>query len=93
MTFLDEPEDQACSCYMLGTQESSTGVSICRSDNLDCRCLPHVTGPKCDRCETGFYNILTGQGCHDCQCDPRGTKTNTVCDAKGKCDCKSGYKG
>lgn len=90
---LAQPQDLACSCYMLGTHESSSGESICRPDNLQCKCLPHVTGSRCDQCERGFYNIFTGQGCLDCLCDPDGTNPNTTCDSRGKCNCKQGYKG
>lgn len=78
---------------MLGTYESSEGLSICRADTLQCKCLPHVTGLNCEKCKDGYYNILSGQGCLECSCNFKGTKSNTSCNAQGKCQCKDGYSG
>lgn len=35
-----------------------------------CNCLPNVEGDRCDRCSPGFFNITTGVGCSECNCNP-----------------------
>lgn len=83
----------SASCYQLGTQENSVGQSIYRQDTFQCKCLPHVTGLNCDQCEDGYYNILSGKGCLNCQCNEKGTMADQNCDYQGKCTCKEGFKG
>ena len=36
----------------------------------DCHCKKHVTGPRCDRCEAGFFALLGAnpEGCTECFC-------------------------
>ncbi|XP_046413039.1 laminin subunit gamma-1 [Neodiprion fabricii] len=89
----DRKEDGcvACQCYAPGTQELDDG-SIAPCDQLTgyCRCKPHVTGRNCDKCEDGYYNIASGEGCAACNCDPEGSHDRT-CDAlTGQCQCKPG---
>uniref|UniRef100_A0A3Q2W4S7 Laminin, beta 2 (laminin S) n=1 Tax=Haplochromis burtoni TaxID=8153 RepID=A0A3Q2W4S7_HAPBU len=57
-----------------------------------CRCKTNVEGPRCDRCNTGFFGLSTDNphGCQPCQCDPRGTVSgSSQCDpVSGDCFCK-----
>uniref|UniRef100_A0A8C6WPG4 Laminin, beta 2 (laminin S) n=1 Tax=Neogobius melanostomus TaxID=47308 RepID=A0A8C6WPG4_9GOBI len=57
-----------------------------------CRCKPHVEGPRCDKCKAGFYGLSADnpEGCQPCRCDHRGTVSGGAqCDpVSGDCFCK-----
>ncbi|XP_012268511.2 laminin subunit gamma-1 [Athalia rosae] len=89
----DVKEDgcKLCQCYGPGTQElEDGGILPCEQLTGHCKCKAHVTGRNCDRCEDGYYNIFSGEGCAPCNCDPEGSH-NRTCDAvTGQCQCKVG---
>uniref|UniRef100_A0A674ETI2 Laminin, beta 2 (laminin S) n=1 Tax=Salmo trutta TaxID=8032 RepID=A0A674ETI2_SALTR len=57
-----------------------------------CRCKDHVEGHRCDKCKSGFFGLSAAnpRGCQPCQCDPRGTVSESPkCDPEsGDCFCK-----
>ncbi|XP_028979855.2 laminin subunit beta-2 isoform X1 [Esox lucius] len=57
-----------------------------------CRCKDHVEGPRCDKCKLGFFGLSAEnpRGCQPCQCDHRGTVSESPrCDpVSGDCFCK-----
>ncbi|XP_054274289.1 laminin subunit gamma-1-like isoform X2 [Macrosteles quadrilineatus] len=84
---------EPCQCYLPGTEVDSTGPPICDQLSGQCQCKPHVTGVNCDQCQAGYYNIVSGQGCQSCNCDPVGS-LNQSCDAvTGQCNCRPGVTG
>lgn len=59
----------------------------------NCRCKPNVIGRNCNECQNGFFNIVSGNGCESCNCDPIGS-FNTSCERfTGQCYCKPGVTG
>ncbi|XP_015116033.1 laminin subunit gamma-1 [Diachasma alloeum] len=92
----DRREDgcKLCQCYPPGTQEAENGaVAPCNQLTGYCACKPHVIGKNCDKCEDGYYQILSGDGCTACNCDPEGSY-NRTCDANsGRCQCRPGITG
>lgn len=89
----DRKEDgcKLCQCYAPGTQElEDGGIVPCEQLTGHCRCKPHVTGRNCDKCEDGYYNIISGEGCAPCNCDPEGSYNRTCDDITGQCECKPG---
>ncbi|KAK0177645.1 hypothetical protein PV328_001679 [Microctonus aethiopoides] len=83
-----------CQCYAPGTIETEDGgVAPCNQLTGYCACKSHVTGRDCNKCEDGYYHILSGEGCSACNCDPEGSY-NRTCDANtGQCQCRPGVTG
>ncbi|XP_069688400.1 laminin subunit gamma-1 [Periplaneta americana] len=82
-----------CQCYHAGTQETGFGPPVCDQLSGQCHCKAHVIGKNCDRCEDGFYNIVSGEGCQPCNCDLVGS-VNHTCDLyTGQCQCRPGVTG
>ncbi|XP_066585793.1 laminin subunit gamma-1 [Prorops nasuta] len=92
----DKKEDgcKLCQCYPPGTAELDDGrIAPCNQLSGHCDCKPHVIGRNCDKCEEGYYHILSGEGCNACNCDPEGSY-NRTCDAlTGQCKCRPGITG
>ncbi|XP_034942261.1 laminin subunit gamma-1 [Chelonus insularis] len=92
----DRKEDgcKLCQCYAPGTLETDDGsIEPCNQLTGFCACKPHVTGKNCDKCEDGYYHILSGEGCKACNCDPEGSY-NRTCDVNtGQCQCRPGVTG
>lgn len=84
---------EQCSCYPPGTEQTEDGISICDQLTGTCRCKPNVVGRNCNECQNGYYNIISGNGCESCNCDPIGS-FNTSCERfTGQCYCKPGVTG
>lgn len=76
-----------------GTEQTDSGISICDQLTGNCRCKPNVKGRDCNECQNGYYNIVSGNGCENCNCDPIGS-FNSSCDrTTGQCYCKPGVTG
>lgn len=89
---LPKGDCQKCQCFPPGT-EDVYGEPICDQTTGACQCKSHVIGTNCDKCETGFFSILSGEGCQSCNCDPIGS-FNQSCDVySGQCYCRSGVTG
>lgn len=84
---------EQCSCYPRGTEQTDKGISICDPNNGNCQCKPNVIGRNCNECKNGYWNIISGNGCENCNCDPTGS-FNSSCDTyTGECYCKPGVVG
>lgn len=59
-----------CVCHILGTNSSA---GPCDPNSGQCKCLPNVTGLKCDQCLPNYWKIASGEGCEPCGCDPQGS--------------------
>lgn len=68
-------------------------ANICEKRTGQCPCLANVTGRRCDKCKSGHWNLTEGIGCHDCQCDPSGSRNHECNPWTGQCDCKIGVGG
>jgi coxsackievirus/adenovirus receptor len=69
------------------------GLPFPCDSNGRCACLPNVVGDKCDSCIPDYWNVGSGRGCEQCNCDVIGSWNNT-CDVKtGQCQCKPGITG
>lgn len=84
---------QPCECYGPGTEDNSDGISICDQITGSCKCKFHVLGRNCDKCEEGYYNIISGEGCQSCNCNPIGSVNNTCDLYTGQCNCRPGITG
>ena len=52
-----------CDCDAEGTVSGT----VCNRTSGQCVCKDHVTGRRCDQCESGYWN-LTSSGCISCNC-------------------------
>ncbi|XP_076658555.1 laminin subunit gamma-1 isoform X1 [Halictus rubicundus] len=92
----DRREDgcRLCQCYPPGTVELDDGrIAPCKQLTGQCKCKPHVIGQNCDKCEEGYYHILSGEGCAPCNCDPEGSYNHTCNPITGQCECRPGVTG
>lgn len=83
----------ACSCYPRGSLQTEDGISICNQVSGDCACKPNVIGKNCNECQSGFWNIASGDGCQNCKCDPIGSYNSSCNTYTGQCFCKPGVTG
>uniref|UniRef100_A0A1I7SML4 BMA-LAM-1 n=1 Tax=Bursaphelenchus xylophilus TaxID=6326 RepID=A0A1I7SML4_BURXY len=86
---------QLCNCYTPGTRRPTTEYKLLECDQNDgqCNCQPNVVGLHCDRCEDGYFNLTSGNGCEQCDCELIGS-VNQTCDViTGLCHCKPGVSG
>ena len=37
-----------------------------------CNCKPNIVGHDCEKCKDGYWNLMSGDGCEACNCDPIG---------------------
>lgn len=84
---------QLCQCHPAGTVETPEGPPQCDGLTGFCTCQPHVIGVNCDKCEDGYYNIDSGDGCKPCDCNLEGSYNNTCDPQTGQCYCKPGIQG
>ncbi|EFN65099.1 Laminin subunit gamma-1 [Camponotus floridanus] len=92
----DRREDgcKLCQCYPPGTSELDDGrVVPCDQLTGHCACKPHVVGRNCDKCEEGYYHIMSGEGCTVCNCDLEGSYNRTCDPITGQCQCRPGVTG
>jgi hypothetical protein len=75
-----------CNCDKQGSQ-----MQACDEKTGKCRCKPHYTGPKCDRCEDGYWK--NNSVCIPCNCDVNGSRSTTCDPDTGLCPCKRGVEG
>uniref|UniRef100_A0A4W5LCX3 Laminin subunit gamma-1 n=1 Tax=Hucho hucho TaxID=62062 RepID=A0A4W5LCX3_9TELE len=86
------PNDKCkpCSCSPYGTVDRQTS---CLQVTGQCQCFPHVTNRDCSTCQPGFFNLQSGTGCEQCNCNSIGS-TNGQCDiGSGQCECQPGVTG
>ncbi|XP_060593963.1 agrin-like isoform X4 [Ruditapes philippinarum] len=97
VTFAPGPDKSGCpdqcQCNPMGSLSTT-----CHPVNKNCTCKPNVGGPKCDRCEPGYWGLALihedgKSGCMECLCDPIGASRKDCQQNTGRCLCKSGYDG
>lgn len=84
-SFLSIP---GCNCHIHGSIDR-----VCDHNTGQCKCHPHVTGRRCDKCTKGFWNIDSLHGCIPCVCNPQGSIDQTCEMYSGQCYCKEGVTG
>ncbi|GLH05167.1 Netrin-A [Gryllus bimaculatus] len=90
---LPKGDCKQCQCYPVGTVETGSIPLVCDQVTGQCQCKPHVIGKNCDQCEEGYFDIISGEGCQPCNCDPIGS-LNHSCDVHtGQCQCRPGITG
>ncbi|XP_076065553.1 agrin-like isoform X2 [Oratosquilla oratoria] len=81
-----------CHCHKLGAYDA-----VCDPETLQCRCRPGIGGPRCDRCEPGYWGlplIQTGHsGCTPCGCSAFGSVRDDCEQMTGQCVCRVGVEG
>ncbi|XP_056648982.1 laminin subunit gamma-1-like isoform X1 [Diorhabda sublineata] len=82
-----------CECDLPGTETDLRGAAICDQTTGTCQCKNHVIGRNCDKCEDGYFNLLSGHGCQNCNCDTIGSINQTCDGTTGKCYCRAGITG
>lgn len=94
---LSEKKDDGCKlcqCYPSGTAEYDDGrIYPCNQLSGHCTCKSHVVGRNCDKCDDGYYDIMSGNGCTACNCDPEGSYNRTCEQITGQCQCRPGITG
>lgn len=90
---LPKGDCKQCQCYTGGTVERDGIPVICDQVTGQCQCKPHVIGQNCDQCEDGYFDILSGEGCQPCNCDPVGSLNHTCDVHTGQCLCRPGITG
>lgn len=84
---------EQCSCYPRGTEQTDNGVNMCDQQTGNCHCKANVIGRDCNECKNGYWNIMSGNGCESCNCDPIGSYNSTCDTFTGQCRCKPGVTG
>ncbi|KAG8589225.1 hypothetical protein GDO81_006310 [Engystomops pustulosus] len=79
----------SCDCNPQGTERDQP----CDSETGQCRCLPNVTGRRCDQCASHFWNIASGKGCQMCGCHARNSYSLQCNQVTGQCLCREGFGG
>ncbi|XP_078276381.1 laminin subunit beta-3 isoform X2 [Rhinoraja longicauda] len=80
---------QRCACSEQGSEPGRS----CSEGSGQCRCLPHVVGPTCDRCAQGFWNLQNRVGCTACKCHPTNSYSLYCDKITGQCPCRAGTNG
>ncbi|XP_040279997.1 laminin subunit beta-3 [Bufo bufo] len=78
-----------CDCNPEGTERNQP----CDSETGQCRCLPNVTGRRCDQCTSHHWNIASGRGCQMCGCHVRNSYSLQCNQVTGQCLCRQGFGG
>ncbi|XP_075120314.1 laminin subunit beta-3 [Leptodactylus fuscus] len=78
-----------CDCNPQGTERDQS----CDSETGQCRCLPNVTGQRCDQCVSHYWNIASGRGCQMCGCHARNSYSLQCNQVTGQCLCREGFGG
>lgn len=78
-----------CDCNPQGTERDQP----CDSETGQCRCLPNVTGRRCDQCTSHYWNIASGRGCQMCGCHARNSYSPQCNQVTGQCLCREGFGG
>jgi hypothetical protein len=67
----------------------------CNPETGQCECLHNVVGRRCDQCVNNTWNLNSGLGCFECECDVNGTQSGSKScnEISGQCDCLSSRNG
>ena len=86
----------ACDCYYQGTVDPpghNPADPLPCDDKGKCTCRRNVIGDKCDSCQDMYWNVGSGFGCEECNCDLTGSLNNSCDVITGQCPCKPGVTG
>ncbi|XP_073973798.1 agrin-like isoform X3 [Rhodnius prolixus] len=90
------PDNEGCPS-LCGCNKIGSYSDWCDKGSGECECRPGVGGPKCDRCEPGYWGlpkISSGyKGCLPCGCSLFGSVREDCEQMTGKCVCKPGVSG
>nr|CAG4638917.1 EOG090X005Q [Daphnia magna] len=90
---LNKGDCRPCQCFRRGTLQLPSGTLQCDQVSGQCECKPNVAGNNCDRCQDGFFDLESGNGCQTCNCDPVGSLNRTCNVRSGQCFCRPGVVG
>ncbi|XP_066526697.1 usherin [Hoplias malabaricus] len=83
-----------CECNSSGT---INGSLECDQVGGWCKCKQHVSGRRCDHCESGFFGLSMdwAEGCVACNCSSAGTQPKhiTCHPLTAQCQCKTNVIG
>nr|XP_025728478.1 laminin subunit beta-4-like [Callorhinus ursinus] len=81
---------QPCDCNPRG----SLPLSACDVDTGRCLCQPFATGPHCEECTAGYWELEDHlHGCSPCDCDIGGAYSNMCSPKDGQCECRPHITG
>lgn len=90
---LPKGDCKPCQCYPVGTSDDPSGAPVCDQSTGACACKSHVVGRNCDRCEEGYFDLGSGEGCRSCDCNSVGSYNHTCDLYTGQCHCRPGVTG
>ncbi|XP_063053091.1 laminin subunit beta-4 [Engraulis encrasicolus] len=91
-----EQDCKECSCDRRGTEVTLCPLDSpchCDQETGQCPCRTGVTGPLCNECEDGYWNLDGDSGCQPCHCEPDHSLSNTCDKVTGQCPCLPEYGG
>uniref|UniRef100_UPI0037E7B566 laminin subunit beta-3 n=1 Tax=Semicossyphus pulcher TaxID=241346 RepID=UPI0037E7B566 len=89
---MDRPD--AC-IRCICSAEGTINEGRCDDSTGSCQCKANVEGPRCDRCQRGYYGLSASNplGCSRCSCSADGSLSD-VCDPlTGQCLCRPHFHG
>lgn len=83
-----------CPCPSPEKKFSQKCVQL-NSGEFKCVCKKGYTGPKCEKCEFGYYGNpkQPGGSCLPCKCNKFGSLSSGCHHETGQCECRIGIYG
>ncbi len=83
-----------CQCPSAERNHAVTCRVNSYTKEFSCQCSPGYTGPKCNRCDYGFYGEADSDlGCLPCKCNTFGSMSDQCDQVNGQCYCVQGVTG
>ena len=93
-----------CKCPSAEKNYAVTCSADPTETQFSCQCMVGYTGPKCDRCDYGYYGMILGVNsqppltqlttgddtCQSCRCNTYGSLTDQCDQISGQCYCVNG---
>lgn len=94
--YFGDPSHQTCqACPCPETRKNFAKGCHMIGDEVSCICKQGYTGPRCDKCLSGYYgspHLLDGK-CEPCNCNRDGIRSEGCHPLTGQCDCADGING
>ncbi|XP_076462895.1 laminin subunit alpha-2-like isoform X2 [Babylonia areolata] len=74
-----------CNCG--GSLDPSAPAACDRVTGKCSVCASNMEGEFCERCRPGFFGSAVNGDCRPCECNPRGSYSNTCDQRTGQCSC------